>query len=439
MTRLFLRISGGIFMAFLIAAAAAAYIAYSTVMVELETRLPPFARMAASAVEYEISHHALDEMPQMLETLSGRLGFPLRVVPADSALIDDTLRRRTRDRKESYRFFWKDPDSGETGSTLFVPLLKSDQLIIVGPIRRTGGDLLKWQTSILLMAVVLLIISSAGIAMAWSFARRFKQFEEAAAKLGGGDLHVRVEFKSNDAAGTLALRFNEMAERIEQLVNNQKQLIQAVAHELRTPIARIRFGIEMMAMSKSDEEKTRRERGLEEEMAEMEQLVEELLVFVRLDSDASPMMPFPFTAEEVLARQVSRIAQLHPDLTIALIDSDPELEVYGDIRQFSRAVQNLLSNAAKYAKRNVTVTFGREGNGVIVTVRDDGPGIPEVQRLHVIKPFVRLDESRSRHSGGVGLGLAIVHRIVSAHGGELRIGETETGGAEIATTWPTLA
>jgi len=285
----------------------------------------------------------------------------------------------------------------------------------------------------LIMAVLIVPLIASYIA--FRVARRLQKVERASEALGAGELSVRVEDDAGPAH-ELAESFNAMAARIERLVKGRDELIQAVSHELGSPLSRLRFHIELL---ENETDVSARRSLLEEmsrEMDELDELEHELLTWVQ--SGEQELKPVRFSAVKPLT-ELAELARLQrddaEDIEVQL-QLDDSAEVYADPRQFQRAIENILRNAQRYAKRMVRLTVEKGPGGTVVTVDDDGPGIPEPMREKVLQPFVRLDSDRSRESGGFGLGLAIVSRIVGSHGGSLSVGESSTGGARITTRWP---
>lgn len=231
----------------------------------------------------------------------------------------------------------------------------------------------------------------------------------------------------------VAADFNRTAERLERLVTTQRQVFQAVSHELRTPLARARFRAEALRDGRDGAEVAA---ALEADIDEMEHLVEEVVAFLRYDAaDASPHNE-PWDVAAALRRRVEtvRAAGPGPDLRCAgpeRLDTKP----LAPQRWVLRAVDNLLSNARKYARARVDLRFSVEPSGLVVEVHDDGPGIPVAERGRVTEPFVSADASRGAGTG-LGLGLAIVQRIVDRTGGSLSIGESDLGGAKVVLGFP---
>jgi two-component system sensor histidine kinase RstB len=230
-----------------------------------------------------------------------------------------------------------------------------------------------------------------------------------------------------------------MADKVQGLLERQQELIQAVSHELRTPTARIRFGLEMLASDQTEQGRQRRIEAIDEDLVELDQLVEELLLYIRSGEDALELKREEVEPAAEIAALVERLQELRSDVEVQIQTRQGDRRaVQADRRFFRRALSNLLSNALKHARGRVVVQIedAPDGEAVLIGVRDDGPGVPEEQRQRIFEPFARLDASRSRESGGAGLGLAIVERIVRSHGGEITVGEAEEGGAAFITRWP---
>jgi two-component system OmpR family sensor kinase len=264
--------------------------------------------------------------------------------------------------------------------------------------------------------------------------RALQSLSRMADEFGAGRLSVRSHMKRSASVYPLAERFNHMAGRIEHLLQAQNSLLHSVSHELRTPIARLGFGLELLGEKTDDPQLHKRIAGMERDLAELNELVGELLGMARLDS------------EHAINRAQVALAPLLHDCVTALQPAPKELDcavdgevgsVEGDARLLARAVGNLLRNAVKYASGRVVLSARRTTAGPVeIVVEDDGPGIPEAEREKVFEPFYRLDRSRDRATGGFGLGLSIARKAVTLHGGAIRAGESPLGGARFVITLP---
>jgi signal transduction histidine kinase len=252
-------------------------------------------------------------------------------------------------------------------------------------------------------------------------------------EFGAGKLSARAQMKPSDAAYPLAGRINAMAERIQGLLESQKNLLHSVSHELRTPIARLEFALELLADKAQDPTLSKRIAAMHGDLAELNELVNELLSMSKLDNAIEPQRAL-FEVEPVLRECAEG---LHPRPATLHVELESRLgSVDGDRRLLARAVGNLLRNAQKYAENTVALSARRHGGLLEIVVDDDGPGIPEEERERIFEPFYRLDRSRDRATGGFGLGLSIARKAVALHGGVLQVQRSPLGGARFLITLP---
>jgi len=214
-----------------------------------------------------------------------------------------------------------------------------------------------------------------------------------------------------------------------------------VSHELRTPVARLRFGLEMIADAETEEARRKYLEGMDSDIQELDKLVDEMLVYARLEQ-GSPALEFQKVDLAALLDQViADLAPLHGHIRVERGRLQPAEDgsslVEAEPRYLQRALQNLVSNALRHAESRVRLSYRIEGQQCRLDVEDDGPGVPESARERLFRPFMRLDDSRARTSGGHGLGLSIVRRIIYWHGGRALIGDSQSlGGACFSLVWP---
>jgi two-component system OmpR family sensor kinase len=232
----------------------------------------------------------------------------------------------------------------------------------------------------------------------------------------------------------LAERINDMAGRIQSLLESQKNLLHSVSHELRTPIARLEFGLELLQSKTDDPGLHKRIAAMEGDLAELNGLVNELLGMARMDSEQS-LQSAPFELAPMLRECLQSLPLSQHDIGFEAAQAPAAIDA--DQRLLARAICNLLRNAQKYAASRIQLSALRSGDdGVEIAVEDDGPGIPLEERERIFEPFYRLDRSRDRATGGFGLGLSIAHKAVAMHGGTLRVEDGELGGARFVITLP---
>lgn len=256
------------------------------------------------------------------------------------------------------------------------------------------------------------------------------RLESAAQRFGEGHLEERIHFDSTSSFERLGIAFNQMADNINALIASKKMLIDGVAHELRTPLVRLRYRLEM-SDNLSDSERS----ALNRDIGQLEGLIQELLTYARLDR---PQTELKLTTPDLnawLDGYMLDARNVNPDHQLELYNQPGD---YGslDMRLMERVLDNLINNALRYCQNTVKVTLQLEGSQASLIVEDDGPGIAPDERSRVFEPFVRLDPSRDRATGGCGLGLAIVHSIAQAMSGEVNCEESDAGGARFCFQWP---
>ncbi len=290
-----------------------------------------------------------------------------------------------------------------------------------------------WSTT---LAVTLVLIALAIALLLRPVARQLRRIEGAAKAIAAGDLTARVDERRANAAKPLADAFNQMASRIETLLRTQRELLQAVSHELRTPLSRIRFAIDLVENAKTDEERQQRLRSLEAATDDLDELVDELLNYVRSESSESSGAPEPVVVEESIELLIQKHATLHPTIQFGVTHPKGQVShhVIVDRHAFLRSIGNLLSNAGRYAKSRVDVEVHQEENLIAIDVNDVGVGVPAEEWQRILEPFVQLD--KESNGGSVGLGLAVASRIVNQHGGTIEVATSDTGGCRMRTTWP---
>ncbi|HVE84162.1 MAG TPA: HAMP domain-containing sensor histidine kinase [Myxococcales bacterium] len=291
--------------------------------------------------------------------------------------------------------------------------------------------------------LVLCILGAASVVFARGLARPLGRLAEVARALGRGELSVRSGLRRRDELGDVARAFDEMAERINALLRAQTELLANVSHELRTPLSRIRVALDLASESEAG---SARESLAEigTDLDELEQLVSDILAAAKLDlgqnraSGGPPLKRQRLSSAELIQKSADRFRARHPgrELQIQAGEGLPALE--GDAALLQRVVDNLLDNARKYSDADQPVTLRAEasGGGLVVEVRDRGIGIDPEDLPKLFTPFFRTDRSRSRASGGVGLGLAMARRIVEAHGGTVTAESRASEGTTLRFTLP---
>ena len=290
--------------------------------------------------------------------------------------------------------------------------------------------------SLLLVAVA---VALATYPITRKLTQRLERLQNGVQKWGEGDLSTRVNESGQDEVADLGRRFNQAAERVQTLIQSheallasQKSLLANASHELRSPLTRIRMGLELMGSDAPSASRLEISRNI----TELDQLIEEILLASRLDArDANlgsveSVDLIGLAAEECARVGAELILDLDPAWRAAQTSApeDAALPVQGVAKLLRRAVRNLLENAHRHAAGTITLGLSQTAGHAVVRVCDQGPGVPPDLRERIFEPFYRLPGATER-DGGVGLGLALVKSIALRHGGSVHCEDHAGGGA----------
>jgi signal transduction histidine kinase len=286
-------------------------------------------------------------------------------------------------------------------------------------------------------AVFLLVVAVATGPLARRISRPVERLTEATRRFGAGDLRHRVDLEQRPGGGRhrrgrgradelaeLTRAWNEMAERIERLVEGQKELLANVSHELRSPLARIRVALELVPRGSDADARLR---DIEADLGELDRLIGDVLTAARLDARGLPL----HLGEVDVRTLLEQVAQRGPHDPVVEgraveVEPGPPITVQADGVLLKRALWNLVENAAKYGAPPIVLGARQLGDWVSLEVRDQGPGIPPADRERVFAPFWRADRAHTpgaagESARGVGLGLTLARRIAEVHGGTIAI------------------
>ena len=290
-----------------------------------------------------------------------------------------------------------------------------------------------WLALSIVLAGVLLLLWALPV---W---RDLDSLRNATLRMGQGDLSVRARLSHFSGIRYVGESFNQMAERIAALVENQRSLTNAVSHELRTPLARLSFEVDMLGQDKFQSKRDQILRDMRTDISELEAMVDELLVYARLERPTDDIVKQQTVdVRDWLGEALAQVAHQADSRGVRCHVRDDGLPAHVQLhpRYMSRALLNLVQNAVRYANARIEISLTDcPAGGYELIVDDDGPGVPPADRERIFEPFVRLDESRDRGTGGAGLGLAIVKRVAASHKGTIEVQQSPLGGARFVLRW----
>jgi signal transduction histidine kinase len=252
--------------------------------------------------------------------------------------------------------------------------------------------------------------------------------------IGGRELDRRVpEPPGNDEIARLARTMNAMLGRLEDAQRREQRFVADASHELRTPLTRMRSELEVDLAQPATADLAATHRSVLDETIALQHLVDDLLQLARSDAGAQPRRDGDVDLDDIVLREAGRMRAEGVTVDTASVTA---AQIRGDHAQLARAIRNLADNAGRHARTGVAFGLAEHDHSAVLTVTDDGPGIPVEEQRRVFERFTRLDEARSTADGGTGLGLAISRDIVERHGGRIAIDPSYAAGTRIVVVLP---
>lgn len=424
MSRLFLRFYGGV--VFILTVAWLMHLALTIQPADesnskvIETAMSGSVRM--TRLSYETAEPSGRD--QTLELIRRQFDFPVDKVSIDDIPFPAQHRMRLGDDVVYFRANHLSYVVGRmtdpTTAILFGPL---PELVEQSRWRVLGG-----------MSIVLLVAAGAIFILLRPVNRQLRDLEIATQAFANGKLDLRINEESAGPLKNVVVSLNQLAARTESLIKTQQELMQGVSHELKAPLSRIQFAVELMDSEQDPLKIEHRMQVIRNGANELEEMVNRLLQYVRTDAPRSSSPNWRVPLEPVVQQIFEGERLLHPELTYVV---DPQMvtddiSILGSVNDLTCVISNTVRNASRFAKQQIIVRAYRTAKGTIIDIEADGPGIPEKNRLAVFRPFERLADDR----GSAGLGLALVGRILKRYGGWAQVETSTLGGCRIRTFWP---
>ena len=283
---------------------------------------------------------------------------------------------------------------------------------------------------------VILLASLACLLFLWlrPLSRDLDQLRKTAVEFGRDSFDVVAPKARSTMTAPMFTAFNSMASRIKRLIDAHKELSTAVAHELRTPLARSKFALQMLANTDDKVKQEKYRQAICNDICELEQLISEMLIYASFDNEKPKLNFTEHSLLDIVNGQVKCFQQSQQNFIINNLMGDIKVEV--DRHFISRALNNYISNAIEYGKGEIEITISQKNQHCQIEVTDNGEGIKDDFKCTIFDAFSRGDASRNRETGGFGLGLAIVCRIMEWHGGNACVENAKHGGATFILNWP---
>lgn len=375
---------------------------------------------------------------QRLAELRPRFSYPIDIIPIHALNLDSEQIGRLRQNQSI--MIYRDSVTAR-GTTISIINRMPDSptdVLVVGPIPTFNWMPFQLAAGITLFSLFLLSLGVYGLIL--PLERKIRQVRVGLNQVKQGVLSTRVQVKGRDEVSNLANTFNNMTEHIQRLIEAQRELTRAVSHELRTPVARVRFGMEMLAETDDYDSRLEQMEMIDKDIEALNSLIDEIMTYAKLEQGIPSLTFTQIRLVDVIEQVFNETQKLstskNKNIIIDVYDRDVVVEA--EERYLHRVIQNLVGNALRYAENTIKVTGGIYSDGTAyLIVEDDGAGIPEKDRDRVFEAFARLDDSRTRASGGYGLGLSIVSRIAYWFGGQVKVEQSNTlGGAKFIVSWP---
>ncbi|PMG20156.1 ATP-binding protein [Vibrio splendidus] len=367
------------------------------------------------------------ETQNLLKSFANKTRQNLRIIPFDNApeLVRKAFQQQGRNVYYHDEYF------------LWLRLVGSDELY---ELSKNKDSYLRKQIKFenrLIWVFAITGFAFSGLFLVWRIKRRLNNLEMATVAFSHGELLERASEKNSIKLGTLNRSFNVMADKIRDLINSNKSLTNAVAHELRTPIFRIQWQAELLSDLAPTKQQSKAIARILADTEEMEDMVDELLYYARLERGGFELLKQPIDANEWLNERFS-VWEKETTLDLIKVPLKIPASFYVDLKLFNRAVDNIVRNAFKFADTKIVIELWYTDNEFVIEVHDDGKGVEAEHWPFLFDPFYSANAARNKGKTGHGLGLAIVKQVCDRHQAHVTVGESYLDGACFALSFPRL-
>lgn len=383
-------------------------------------------RMMATLIKNELGRIKRDQYQEHIEQYLEPLFQPITLHDLDNVDLDGQQLSRLK----RFDIVVTESTDEDHKHYIYSRLTDTDQVLVIGPIQ--GFNPVPVATLIWIIMITLLVTATSAFWLVYRLEKRVMLIEKGVSDFSLAPSHLSIKDEKTDAISLLASSVNGMSLRIHQLLSDQKQMIQAIGHELRTPISRIKFRLEILSNDTLQESSIKSIKGIHSDINEVNGLLKEALEF---DRSGRVWHKESILLREVIASIINDLAVEHGDVTLTL-SAQKDCELVQDVTQIRRLLINIIQNACKYGSGLVEVRLEQQPKNYWVFIDDNGSGIEDSQKESVFSPFTRIETSRNKQTGGMGLGLAIAKNICNLAGVSMTLTDSPLGGARFSLCFP---
>ncbi|MBC3767564.1 ATP-binding protein [Neptunicella marina] len=379
-------------------------------------------------LKQQLSQLPVESWPSTLKQLEPHFAARLYLQTKEQFSLTPLQNRQMAE----FGFSWK-PEAD--GQLTFITQLNDSTYLIAQALPISSANPFN---IIYLLLVFVVLISLCMFLWVWPLWRDIGKLSKAASDFGAGQLNAQASLAKTSAISALGAQFNTMAKRIEELINNQRQLTNAIAHDLRTPLYRLRFAFEMLDSPELTPQDIQRYRErISGSIDDLDHLINQTLVLARYNRSSLPLNMTRVMLADKLKQdvQIMQLQQPAVQFDIQIAPSLQQQTFYLDESAFMRAVNNLLANASRFAHSQIRISVQQQGeHRYSLSVEDDGEGVKDEDKTRILLPFTQASGSTNTTTGH-GLGLAIVQQIAQLHNGTVLVENSLLGGARFTLCW----
>lgn len=389
----------------------------------------------------ELKSMPVNLWPNSLARLSAEFGLPLSI----DELKNLALTTQQKEQLLTDKWFFDVQATyhgiimkhiGGNSEVIYVPI-SNDKILIIGPIK---SNFVGAYSKFILFSSALVAIIFIMLLLSFLFFRSLKKLNELANDFGQGKFDSPTKISNNSVLYSLFSNLKIMGSRLKNLIYSHKELTNSISHELRTPISRLHFSLELLKEDNANSKILSRITAMEEDVTELDELVSEILDYAQLDRMDRKTELKKYEMHELLRMAINKFKSVDLQKRIIVdIQTNKPIFIVANKKYILRALQNLLQNAYRFAQSKIRISFKEVGLSTWkLTIEDDGPGILPEDRERSFEPFVQLKQQPINYSKGYGLGLAITKKILEYHQWNIVLDESELGGLKVAIEIPVI-